>query len=254
MRAILAAVLLVSAALAGCVQQGEELDPAAGADANASDDGDGTDTEDTSNGSSDDAGDANDGGSAGSSDSSGNQTSETTSDSGTEADSSNDGSEGDAGSTDQPQPKPFELTSSVSMGYLAVVGADWIGGPLEGLVGDNGFIDADHCHMANVTVPSGTETFSVLVHDEPADPDEPGVGAYQVTLHRPNGSTTEVDWVDAQTGDGSMNWSTSDPAEGNWTIETDPIGPAANQAWTLDLTVAGEATQPPTLLQAETTC
>lgn len=247
MRAILASILLVTAALAGCIQQGEELSPNAGAP-DASDDAQDQGSEESGSESGSPSG-----GTSGSTGSSSNQTAGSTDDG--ESDT-NDTSQGDTGQADdtEPQPEPFNLTGTVEIGYLAVFGTDWLGGPAEENVGDNGLIDASHCPSANVTVPASTDELSILVHDEVVDPDEPGVGAYEITIHSPQGEEVVLDWIASETGDGSMNWSTEDPASGNWTIETDPIGPVVDQAWAVDYTLSGEAVSPPTSLSAETTC
>lgn len=278
MKAFWIAALLVTAGLTGCLQSGEPLDAATTGTADGSEQtqpdhrssgngsaaGSNTSTEDGSNGES--------------SSSSGDSTWTNGTDEQQDAAEGNESTDGNAsgsgsGSSRRVGPTAFELNSSVEVGYLAAVGIEWIAPTEEaGAEGQNATIrdpgqtDAEHCPVANATVPTGSQQLAVEIQGEPVngspavppggDPSTPSAaGAYTIVITAPDGSTTELSWAQGQAGDGAeTNWTTSEPVPGNWTIEAEPEGPVVQQTWQVDLAVTGEALEPPTALPLSSTC
>lgn len=153
-----------------------------------------------------------------------------------------------------PPPAPtlvaWNLTAQARIGWFAAAGAG-------GAAPAQGQSDADHCPDAAFGVPTGAKTLRVAIAGEPADPAGPSVGTYDITLTDPAGTAVHMRPVmenvpDSE--DGIREFTAQMPAPGDWKLHAEPLGPAAQQVWTVTLDVGGESTAAPAALLVAPGC
>lgn len=251
-RPAMLALVLVAAALGGCLEGGEEIDPLETTNrSNAT--GHQATQDPTSRASSN--GSTTQGGSSGNGTSQAGNGTAGAGGNGTGSSPPNGSSPPPAPKT-TPAPVPWALNGSVELGYLAAVGVEWTA-PSQGndTPEDVERTDGAHCPTANLTVPSTSQQLGLVVRNETVDPDEPGAGAYTLILTPPEGDPVHLDWASSAGPErGRMNWSTASPAPGAWGLEVKAEGPVVQQSWTIEVTLAGAAVQPPGALRLATTC
>lgn len=150
-----------------------------------------------------------------------------------------------------PEPVAWELTSSVVVGYLAAVGAEGesVAAP-----------DDTHCAEATFVVPEGVELLSLTVDAVAANPSTtpPGAGNYAIHITAPDGTVTTITPVSTDPSSAgeqpSFVYEPEVPLAGEYRIHAEPVGPAANQDWNVDIVASGASVAEPTDLAAVNGC
>lgn len=150
-----------------------------------------------------------------------------------------------------PEPVAWELTSSVVVGYLAAFGAadESVAAP-----------DDTHCADATFVVPDGVELLSLTVDAVAANPSasSPGAGNYAIHITAPDGSVTTISPIstdpESAGTEPSFVYEPETPLAGEYRIHAEPVGPAANQDWNVDIMASGASVEEPTDLAAVNAC
>lgn len=145
----------------------------------------------------------------------------------------------------------WNLSAQARLGWVAAVGAGGAGAPGQGQA------DAEHCPDATFGVPAGAKRLQVSVGGEPVDPAGPGAGNYAITLTDPAGAVVQMeplmDNVPESEG-GNRVFVAEMPTTGDWKLHAEPIGPVAQQVWTVTLEAAGESEVAPTMILVAAGC
>lgn len=144
----------------------------------------------------------------------------------------------------------WNLSAQARLGWLAAAGAG-------GNAPAQGQSDADHCPDAAFGVPAGAKTLRVVIAGEPVDPAGPSVGTYDIALTDPAGTAAHMQPIMENVPDsdtGTREFTVQMPATGDWKLHAEPIGPAAQQVWTITIEVGGESEAAPTALVVAPGC
>lgn len=158
------------------------------------------------------------------------------------------------------QPIPWTLNASLTMGYVAGVGAGSAQEQSPQEMPTNGVNDASHCADAAFTVPPEATAIVLVFSGAPIaanedDPASSGAGMFELRVTAPDGTEEYVALpVPPGAETVSVSWTAPSAAEGAWNLHAYPVGPTANQVWSLAITVSGASLAPPTALAAATAC
>ena len=151
-----------------------------------------------------------------------------------------------------PEPRDWTVGAALTLGVVAGAGA----GGTQGAPASVAQGDATHCPNGTFTVPAGATLLEVNVSGEHASAEGPGAGTFAVRLVSPSGRHVLLEPArDAATGTTENRlWRAEPPEVGEWRAFLEPLGPAANQAWTLTLAAHGRSVEAPALLAAAPAC
>lgn len=146
--------------------------------------------------------------------------------------------------------------TSLILGAQASVGIEAFEAPLPGgsPVEDQVVSDGERCLVGEIGVPEGTTRLSVAIEDETVNPEGPGAGGYSANITGPEGESVYGDWLLVAAPGSQFDRTVQGPTPGTWTVELDPNGATVEQAWLVEVSLEGEGGAGPEALRASTAC
>lgn len=134
---------------------------------------------------------------------------------------------------------PWTRTASATLSWVAGAGVPG--------VASGGLYPTASCPDRTLSAPGNVTAMGLAVSGGAADPNEPGAGAFTLTVTDPSGTATT--YAPPQGVQGGYNV-TLTPTTGTWEVSLQPTGPAVNHGWTVTMTLQGDGALPGNLTWA----